>query len=183
MSIPLLSKPEIHWALSKKIIILDNVLDSDVCDRLIEFGEKNVIQGVNKYPRQFQIKFHSCLLPLDTEVHNLLQPAWEKAIEQLQFDISFIEPYELKKYVAGNFFGKHIDNYYSITENLDRKITFSIQLNEGYDGGKMYVANQEVTVNKGSAIIFPSNFLHEVRPVLSGTRWSLIGWAWGPYWR
>lgn len=32
----------------------------------------------------------------------------------------------------------------------------------------------------GTAIVFPSRFVHEVRPVTFGARWSLITFAWGP---
>jgi len=183
MNIPLLNKPDIKWALSNKIVVIPDVLDYSTCDKLIEYGEDKVVQGINNYSNHFQVRFKATLLPTDTEVHSLLQTAWANAIERLQFDISFVEPYELKKYVEGDFFGKHIDNYYSITENIDRKITMSVQLTDNCVGGTLLVANQPVILKKGSAVVFPSNFSHEVKPIISGTRWSLIGWAWGPYWK
>lgn len=180
---PLLAKPNIQWDLSKKIVIIDNALSTDVCDKLIEYGENNVQPSINKYAQHFQVSFKSCLLPLDTEVHELLQSTWETVIESLKFDIDFVEPYELKKYVDGDFFGKHIDNYYSITENVDRKITMSVQLNDSYVGGNLFIANRPTMLKRGSVVAFPSMFSHEVKPIKSGTRWSLIGWAWGPYWK
>ena len=34
--------------------------------------------------------------------------------------------------------------------------------------------------NKGTAMYFPSYVLHEVTPVIKGTRISLVGWITGP---
>ena len=183
--IPMLNKPEIVYVPSNKIVVIDNVLDSETCNKLIEFGETRVSPGVNNYKELYQIKFQACTLPIDTEIHNLLQPAWEKAANNLGIDITFVEPYELKKYVIGDFFGKHTDNYVSIAENVDRKITFSVQLSDTYQykGGNLNIMNRSFTAKKGSAIVFPSNFSHEVKPITYGTRWSLIGWGWGPYWK
>lgn len=183
--IPNQSKPEIKFDFSKKIFIKEGVLDHALCDRLVQYGENNVTKGVNKYPRMFSISFHSCLLPIDAEAHFALQDSWKEAIDFLKFDIDFIEPYELKRYTPNDFFGKHVDNYYSLTEDVDRKITMSVQLthSDEYTDGELVVFDTKFKSTKGSVICFPSYFPHGVEKVTSGTRWSLIGWAWGPYWK
>lgn len=74
----------------------------------------------------------------------------------------------------------------SLTEDVDRKLTMSVQLTDGeeYTGGELSIVGQEISSKKkGSVTVFSSNFPHAVKPITSGTRWSLIGWAWGPYWR
>mgnify|MGYP003342656356 FL=1 len=126
--IPNLSKPDINWDIDKRIFVKENVIDNELCDEIISFGNSNVIKGVNKYSNVFDISFHSCLLPLNHKVHTTLQDFYKESNSFFNFDISFIEPYELKRYTANDFFGKHIDNYYSLTVNLDRKLTISIQL-------------------------------------------------------
>ena len=181
-----LSKPAITWDIPKRVFVKENVINSSMCDELINFGNNHVQKSVNKYAGSFGISFHSCLIPVDHEVHSLLQDTWKEAIEHFKFDISFVEPYELKRYTSDDFFGQHVDNYYSLTEDIDRKLTLSVQLTDRaeYDGGELTVVGKNVSSkNKGSITVFPSNFYHEVNKITSGVRWSLIGWAWGPYWK
>ena len=51
---------------------------------------------------------------------------------------------------------------------------------DDFDGGEFSFFNQEKIINplKGSAIMFPSNFMfpHEVLPVTKGIRYSMITW-------
>ena len=184
-NIPNSPKPEIVLALSRKSIIIENVIPKELCEELISFGNDNVRVGENKYANYFQISFHSCLLSLNHKVHDVLQDAWKTVANQLNVNIDFIEPYELKRYTKDDFFGRHTDNYSSLTIDVDRKLTMSIQLSndDEYENGELVVLGQKYKLRQGSIICFPSYFPHLVEPITKGTRWSLIGWAWGPSWR
>lgn len=179
-----LSKPNIVWDIKSKIFTKLNVFDDEFCDTLIEFGNEHVSKGINKYPHLFKTSFYSCLLPLEHEAHTKLQNVWEEIIDYYKFDINFVEPYELKKYTDNDFFGSHIDNYYGLNTNLDRKITLVVQLSNKslYTGGELKVINTHALKERGSVTAFPSFFPHEVLKT-TGCRWSLISWAWGPYWK
>lgn len=183
--IPNSNKPDINWDIDKRVYIRENVISVELCDSIIEFGESNAIKGVNKYANVFDISFHACLLPIGHEVHYVLETIWEEIADQFQIDIDFVEPYEYKRYDTSDFFSKHTDNYYSLSIPLDRKLTMSIQLSDvnEYDGGELTVVNKKIKAPKGSIICFPSFFQHTVEKINSGTRKSLIGWAWGPYWK
>ena len=82
------------------------------------------------------------------------------------------------------FLNKVIDQIVSETEidyeKETRKLSMTVQLSdpETYEGGEFYVADKKFCPAKGSAIIFPSNFMfpHEAKTVTSGTRWSIITW-------
>ena len=183
--LPLNPKPEIEMDRLKRVFIKENVLSDNVCNEIIEFGRTSVVTGVNKYPTLFQIRFKSCLLPIDHYVHSLLQEVWVEASNHIGTEVEFVEPYELKQYLIGDFFGRHVDNYYSLSKNIDRKITMSIQLSDydEYEGGDLIILNQKIPRKKGSVIAFPSLLSHEVKTVIKGERWSLISWAWGPEWK
>jgi hypothetical protein len=178
-------KPEVEWDSLSRIYTENNVLNSELCDAIMTYGKKNLKEGINKYPDSFSICFESCLLPIQHEVHVALQDTWDRVIKHIGFDAQFVELYELKRYEPQDHFGLHTDNYYGIKANLDRKITMSIQLNDrsDYVGGYLTVAKRPFKLTKGSIIAFPSFFPHEVTPIIKGDRWSLINWAWGPYWR
>lgn len=183
--IPVIEKPSVERDLDSKILIKENVLPFEMCDSIISYGTEHVQKGVSKYNNIFQVSFHACLLNKDHPVHYTLQQYWKEVLDFYKFNIDFVEPYEVKRYTKGDFFGKHIDTYYVLKDNLDRKITISIQLQDPaeYEGGHLRIMGNTYKTPKGSVIAFPSYLSHDVSIVTQGTRWSLIGWAWGPYWR
>ena len=59
----------------------------------------------------------------------------------------------------------------------------SVLLNDDFDGGEFeyQIDTKSLTVKlkKGDVLVFPSYFLHRVKPVTMGTRYSLVAWASG----
>lgn len=84
--------------------------------------------------------------------------------------------YQLLRYKEGSFYQPHVD---SVTSE-PRSVSCSIVLNDSFKGGEfVFFEGQEVyNLKKGDALLFPSNFLypHEVKPVKSGTRYSIVTW-------
>ena len=84
--------------------------------------------------------------------------------------------YELLKYTEGQFYIQHTDSF----KERQRAVSCSISLNDDYEGGEFAFFDRELKykLSKGSAILFPSNFMypHEIMPVTKGTRYSVITW-------
>ena len=84
--------------------------------------------------------------------------------------------YELLRYKEGQFYIEHTDSF----KDRPRAVSCSFMLNDDYEGGEFAFFNRELVYNlkKGSCIMFPSNFMypHEIMPVTSGTRYSIITW-------
>ncbi|CAB4135427.1 Fe(II)-dependent oxygenase superfamily protein [uncultured Caudovirales phage] len=84
--------------------------------------------------------------------------------------------YDLLKYEVGGFYISHTDHFKSVP----REISCSFILNDDYEGGEFAFFDRELVykLKKGSCILFPSNFMypHEIMPVTSGTRYSIITW-------
>jgi predicted 2-oxoglutarate/Fe(II)-dependent dioxygenase YbiX len=188
--IPNLANP--HDSLSEdefnrfvRVLTIEDAISDTLCRSIIEYGEKTVDQEANKHNRSFQKVVDNCWLPLNHEVHNALQPAWKSAMEFFKFDVEFVEPYDLKRYQTGGFFNRHIDNYHGNNVPVDRKISMTLQLSDEteYTGGQVVFGHHRVTKKRLSATFFPSFYPHYVDKIESGIRWSLIGWAWGPYWK
>lgn len=180
--IPNLNRPEIEKSYGYKVYTKIGAIPKQQCLNLIEYGENQNRIKFNNH--KFSNRFETCLLPLNHEIHNILQPYWKEIIEFYDYDLTFIEPYELKKYVHNDFFGSHIDCYFNHDSSVDRKITLIIQLSEetDYKGGNLCILNKIAEKEGGTIKAFPSYYPHEVTKNI-GTRWSLIGWAWGPYWK
>lgn len=93
------------------------------------------------------------------------------------------EGFQFTKYKApGGKYGKHID---SSSNTLIRKLSFTLQLSDpsDYVGGDLCLHfGDEPKImrrDRGYVAVFPSWVLHEVTPVTSGSRYSLVSWITG----
>ncbi len=94
---------------------------------------------------------------------------------------------QLARYEAGHFYDWHVDMIHEA--DACRKLSFSVQLSApgDYAGGAlefMLGPNRPAAPRtRGIIAFFPAYVLHRVLPVSSGTRWSLVGWCYGPPFR
>lgn len=84
--------------------------------------------------------------------------------------------YTFLRYQENEFYTEHTDHFLQ----APRIVSCSFALNDGFEGGEFGFFNRELkyTPPKGSALMFPSNFLypHEVMPVTRRVRYSIITW-------
>jgi Rps23 Pro-64 3,4-dihydroxylase Tpa1-like proline 4-hydroxylase len=89
-----------------------------------------------------------------------------------------MESFTLVRYTKGQFFSEHSDG----GEGFSRKLSIVIYLNDDYEGGEIYFRNLNLTMKPrtNSLVIFPSTeeFVHEAKPVLSGTKYVITS-----FWR
>ena len=78
----------------------------------------------------------------------------------------------IHKYTKGQKFEKHADTYYKTQRH-----NIGVCLNDDYDGGEFVLYNPEKPLPKevGTIYTFPSARFHEVKEILNGERWSIIG--------
>jgi len=114
-----------------------------------------------------------------------LKAAFEYCIKQYSstfplFSAQRMTDFRLNKYSEGGFMSKHVDNiHHSHGQQYGYpQVSALLYLNDDYEGGEFYVAEKLFTPKKGSAIMFPSNFMfpHEASKVTKGIRWSIISW-------
>lgn len=101
-------------------------------------------------------------------------------------DIQFTE------YLAseGGHYDWHHDVDWNRSDGIDRKISVILQLSDqnDYEGGDFKFSEVESPKSesmkmKGTVLCFPSYLQHQVTPVTSGTRKSVVAWFEGPQWR
>ena len=84
--------------------------------------------------------------------------------------------FELLRYRPGGFYVEHTDSYQSVP----RELACSFLVNDGFTGGEFafFGGKKVVTLRKGSALLFPANFMypHQILPVSEGTRFSVVTW-------
>ena len=146
-----------------------------------------------------------CLLTSLTSSKNYKKYTWlnkrllsfmKNVIKKSDFNkinISRVSQMDLCKYEGGGKFDWHTDIIYG-ESGYQRKLTAVILLNDrdqDYTGGVLKIKGHNTfhkpgdknCLKRGSIVVFPSYMSHIVTPVTSGTRYSIVAWGEGPYWR
>lgn len=182
-------------SLKDYICIFENLISDELCDEILQeykncedWFEASVGHGViNKSIRNVnQIGLSSQPVieknqPVRKKLDDKLWEVTNKAIGMYnqKFPEARIEEdsgYELLEYKTGCFYTTHTDSY----KLQPRAVSCSIAINDSYEGGEFAFFDRKLkySLKKGSVIMFPSNFMfpHEILPVTSGTRYSIITW-------
>ena len=173
-------------------IVMNQVVPHSLCDELINMGKD---------------KWQGSVVGLDNEIQSTVRKSdtfWigEKRIHDIfwsfmqeanirggwNFDIRKVHELQLTRYTApSDKYDYHVDFQDSkiIGDNV-RKLSMTCLLNDDFVGGKFQFNNgKEMTVElkKGDVLFFPSFYLHRVKKVTKGTRYSLVGWYCGEYFK
>lgn len=101
------------------------------------------------------------------------------------FDVAqFREGFQFTRYEVGEYYGPHFD--IGPGRLAERKLSMTVQLSapDAYTGGELVIYPEFVAAkDQGSMTVFPSFMCHDVRPVQSGVRFSLVSWMAGPPFR
>lgn len=181
--------------LDQYIKVIPNVLSDDLCDAILQEYKSSDewTPALVNYERVVDTSYRNVsLIPLSTaEVISrnrekrvyLDKQIFESAIKvvKLYEDSPYLNiqqdtGYDLLRYEVGCFFNTHVDT----GNGVYRTLSCSFMLNEEYDGGMWEFFHGELKLKppKGSAVVFPSNFLfpHAITPVTAGTRFSIVTW-------
>jgi predicted 2-oxoglutarate/Fe(II)-dependent dioxygenase YbiX len=188
--------PKPSNTLEQYIHVFDNILSEELCDMIFEeyvnsdewvdtlVGSERSLNKNVRNCRQLLLSDseviknnHDKRLKIDKMIHESVNKVIQEYIKiHKHFSIDIDTGYTLLKYEEGEFYIEHTDSF----KQQQRSLSCSLQLNEDYMGGEFAFFGREMTIKskKGSAIVFPSNFMypHEVMPVTQGTRYSIITW-------
>jgi len=170
----------------------ESEIPKSICEYIIKFSESNKYQsgtaGFNDPEdkgRDTDIQFHS-LRWINAMLFGYIQLA---NANNYDYDIVYDrEDMQISKYAEGQFYKRHTD-FSPDRESVGftRKLSLSVQLSneDSYEGGDLILYldpdDQSYVVPKkqGTVVVFDSRLVHEVTPVKSGKRFSLVKWAHG----
>lgn len=79
------------------------------------------------------------------------------------------------KYLQGGFFHRHIDRVEHREKHKDFVYNINVILNDEFSGGEFWVNDEPFIGNTpGMVYYYNSTQWHEVKPILSGTRYSML---------
>ena len=178
---------------SDYIYYYPQVLDKTACDNIINHYNKDTFSGwktstfattsSNTGTSKVDMKEY-WIGPKDMFYKNI-QKGFEKAVNDYvsvndKIKVQEYTWFRINCYETGGFMKEHIDN---IHHSHGQKqgyphLTSLIFLNDDYGGGEFTLCGESLDKKKGSAVVFPSNFMfpHEVKKVISGIRYSIMTW-------
>jgi predicted 2-oxoglutarate/Fe(II)-dependent dioxygenase YbiX len=187
---------KMSYNLQDYICKIDDFLDQSTCKTIVKKINK-LNWSIHSYHDPTTNTFSSYdndLSILTTDIAEIkainekIKYAIKFYIDKLKF--SWYNGYTNHTYIRMNRYDKnttmrlHCDHIHSIFDGNTKGVpvlTVLGALNNEYKGGELIMFNDmQVELRAGNLLIFPSNFLypHEVKPVISGTRYSYVSWAW-----
>ena len=118
-------------------------------------------------------------------------------LEMYNFDVRQFDnnQFQYAHYNVNDYYKWHVDAIDTkklVRRSSVRKLSFSLVLNDDYEGGVLQIAIPQtpdsedpyrifsVPKKRGTLIVFSSHILHQVTPVTHGIRKSVVGWLVGP---
>jgi predicted 2-oxoglutarate/Fe(II)-dependent dioxygenase YbiX len=154
----------------------EKLFSKEECNMVI-----NYVESLNNWnrivsPKNNYVKFSYFIQ--DISQHELLQNTFLHYVkEKLKYNVEEVTIMVLK-YSIGDFFGKHIDTH-GVEKEVDEFSHDGIEnvnmvLNDEFEGGNFYLADVNISTTPGNVYHYKSNVYHEVTPVTSGTRYSML---------
>ena len=171
----------------------ENIISNELCDNIIDYGDNiKPLKSSTCASHKGQIKNSEERVKMDDgwfrngekyyeDIKHSVTLAMSKYMEKHK-DIAVVRhtDFRLNKYSEGGFMSRHIDNIHHShgQEYGFRQASVLLFLNDNFEGGDFIISDITYKTKKGSAIVFPSNFMfpHEVKLVKKGTRYSIISW-------
>lgn len=170
----------------------DDILNDRACDIIVNTYTQD---GVEKQPpligdANIDLSIRNVkrvLLPTHKDIGGRLAAAGLAANHQTwQFDVKCANQAEFLEYPAGGRYTSHIDTLLDPTKEC-RKITVLAFLNDDFKGGRFYIQDGGEKYyppqKKGTVLAFPSFLLHGVEDIEEGTRYSVVCWLVGPFFK
>ena len=114
---------------------------------------------------------------------------YSQLIKKKILENPLIKSFSLPKIIHGVMFtkslqnmgyGRHIDNPFMSTGRSDLSFTIALTNKTYYEGGELVIetmnSEEEVKLEAGEMIIYPSTYLHSVKEIRKGERLVCVGW-------
>ena len=177
-------------AITDYIGFYENKLSNDVCDKIMSHNwsfkkstyqnHKGTIKNSNERVKMDDVWVEQNMPFYDDIKKGVLKTMKEYSKHHKRFNCIHHTDFRINRYSEGGFMSNHVDNiHHSHGQDYGYpQVSVLLYLNEDYEGGEFFVAEEVFLPEKGSAIIFPSNFMypHEAKVVTKGTRWSIVSW-------
>jgi len=188
-------------------VLYPGVIPKDKCEEIIQRGISSVEEAKVNHPSGRKVRKSNIAWLHDKDLFKLVSPYILDANANAGwgYEISMYESLQFTCYEQDGHYGWHIDGgsdhlsaytkeqvepgnpkigkirKLSMTLNLTDKNNYeggNLEFDLGRHGNPQYISSPDVRT-QGTIIVFPSFISHQITPVTSGTRYSLVVWALG----
>ena len=170
-----------------------NIVSDNLCDKIIDYSDNQKPLQPSTYSTSSgksdrskeRVKMDDGWFRKGEKFYDDIRRSFQEVIKRYQekhpdFVCQRHTDFRLNKYSYGGFMSRHVDNIHHShgQEYGYPQVSSLLFLNDNYKGGQLKISNITYNTKKGSAIIFPSNFMfpHEVNLITEGTRYSIVTW-------
>ncbi len=173
------------------LLIIENLLNSNLIEafqqgcKRADWQSGSVTAGsqASKVKQNLQLNDHDSLA---ANTRNYILEALSNNPQFLSAAIpQKIYPPKFNCYQNSGFYGTHVDNAVMTLPSgeylrTDLSATLFLSKPDDYDGGELVIESeygtQEVKLEAGDMVLYPSNSLHQVKPVTRGSRLASFFW-------
>lgn len=176
-----------HW-------VYTDILTPEACDIIIKTYTQEMIEtqppyiggGTGKIELDVR-NVERVMLPVYKDIGGRLAAAGFAANNRAwKFNVTHANQGEFLKYPAGGRYRAHVDTFMNPNEEC-RKLTILAFLNDDFEGGRFFIQDGHERYYppqaKGTVLVFPSFLLHGVEDITAGTRYSVVCWLVGPFFK
>ena len=177
-----------HW-------IYTDILTPEACDIIVKTYANELVKteppiigaGASRTINRDIRNVERVMLPVYKDIGGRLAAAGFAANNQAwKFNITHANQGEFLKYPAGGRYTAHMDTFLN-PESECRKLTVLAFLNDDFEGGRFFIQDGHERYyppqEKGTVLVFPSFLVHGVEDVTAGTRYSVVCWLVGPFFK
>ena len=156
-------------------------LDSNQLRQVVSlFDAGKFVDGARTGPKEKHVKDNT--QQEDYELNKMANQAIHKIIRESPISdlhpLNKVSPCYMLKYEEGQHYADHVD-YWNMWGNRT-DYTAVITLNNDFEGGEHFIKIGSETIERkldaGKILIYPSDYIHGVRPVTKGVRKCLTFW-------
>ena len=184
------SLPKMHRSIATYIKYYERVVPLVLCDNIINYGFNFQASTYSTHSGRTEtseerVRMEEVWIKKGNLYYDDIRAAYGYTIKQYSqdnplFSVQHITDFRLNRYTEGGFMSEHVDNiHHSHGQQYGYpQVSVLLFLNDDYEGGNFLIAENEYQTAKGSAIVFPSNFMfpHAVTKIEKGTRYSIVTW-------
>jgi len=174
-----------------QLLFIENFLDAATCAAMIDELRVATSAPAKTYGTsrdvEVQIRRTTAVLPGDAMralIDRRLRDEMPSIASYFAIDLTDIEEPQFLRYQTGDFFVAHQDgNTKLLRETKVRRISTVVFLSDrgAYEGGALvfhhtFDDREPVTPRAGTLVAFRAETTHEVTPVTSGERYTVVSW-------
>ena len=153
---------------------METLFSNEECESIINLtNELSHIQPYYSKNNNFKVEYSAWKLNLNDDTKWIFEKISLFFMSKTNLKIKKeLDKLYIHRYNVGQQFEKHNDTHY-----VTQIHNVGVCLNDNYDGGDfiLYEPDEIIPKVQGKIYTFPSSQYHEVKEILKGERWSIIG--------